>query len=151
LGGGWGKVLSHTCISATDSTERSDKMDSVSVKNLNDPNTWNRWIVGTPEDVPESSPFHSKQIQIAYVNNPEKGLLEKGTAHFHKPPIEEYYLVLEGTLKVKVENETISLKNMQILKVPSMKRHKITGYSLPLRYFTIRAPISTTQTRIAHK
>jgi mannose-6-phosphate isomerase-like protein (cupin superfamily) len=146
-----GKVLSHTRVSGTDSTEGSDKVDSVSVKDLNDPNTWNRWIVGTPEDVPESSPFYSKQIQIAYVNNPEKGLLEKGTEHFHKPPIEEYYLVLEGTLKVKVENETVILKNMQILKVPPMKLHKITGYSLPLRYFTIRAPISTTQTRIAHK
>jgi hypothetical protein len=34
---------------------RSDSMDSVSVKNLNDPSTWNRWIVGTLEDVPESS------------------------------------------------------------------------------------------------
>lgn len=124
-------------------------MDSVSVKDLNDPNTWNPWIVGTPEDFPESSPFFSKETQIAYVNNPEKGLLESGMEHFHKPPIEEYYLVLEGTLDVKVENEIIKVERMQILKVPPMKRHKITDYSLPLRYFTIRAPISTTETRIS--
>jgi mannose-6-phosphate isomerase-like protein (cupin superfamily) len=126
-------------------------MDSVAVLSLDDPSVWNRWIIGTPEEVPESSPFYSKQIQIAFVNNPEKGLLEKGIAHSHEPPIEEYYLLLEGTLDVKVEKEIISLKPMQILKVPPMKKHRIVSYSLPLRYFTIRAPISTRQTKIASK
>jgi mannose-6-phosphate isomerase-like protein (cupin superfamily) len=123
----------------------------VAVLNLNDPNTWNRWIVGTPEDVSESSPFYSEQIQIAFVNNPERGLLEKGKEHCHKPPIEEYYLVLEGTLKVKVQNETITLKPMQILKVPPMTQQKIIDYSIPIRFFTIRAPISTGKTKIASK
>lgn len=123
-------------------------MNRVKVKDLNDPDTWNRWVIGTPEDVSESSQFYSKQIQIAYVNNPEKGLLEKGKAHFHKPPIEEYYIVLEGALEVKVEEEIINVESMQILKVPPTKRHKITNYSLPLRFFTIRVPISTTETRI---
>ena len=126
-------------------------MDLAKVKDLNDPNNWNHWIVGTLDDVPVSSPFYSEQIQIAYVNNPEKGLLEKGKEHLHKPPIEEYYLVLEGTLKVEVENEIINVKSMQILKVPPMKRHKVTGYSLPLRFFTIRAPISKAENRISHK
>jgi mannose-6-phosphate isomerase-like protein (cupin superfamily) len=129
----------------------SDNMVSVAVLNLNDPNTWNRWIVGTPEDVSESSPFYSEQIQIAFVNNPERGLLEKGKEHCHKPPIEEYYLVLEGTLKVKVQKETFTLMPMQILKVPPMKRHKIIDYSIPIRFFTIRAPISMRETKIASK
>ena len=61
-------------------------MDSVAVLSLDDPSVWNRWIIGTPEEVPESSPFYSRQIQIAFVNNPEKGLLEKGIAHSHEPP-----------------------------------------------------------------
>jgi mannose-6-phosphate isomerase-like protein (cupin superfamily) len=126
-----------------------DKLNLAKVKDLNDPGTWNRWIIGTPDDVPETSPFYSRQIQIAYVNNPEKGLLEKGTRHFHKPPIEEYYLVLEGSLEIEVESEIFSVEPMQILKVPPMKRHKITGYSLPLRFFTIRTPISSTETRIS--
>jgi mannose-6-phosphate isomerase-like protein (cupin superfamily) len=131
--------------------EEGGKMASATVLNLSDPNTWNRWIVGTPEDVPESSPFYSEQIQIAFVKNPEKGLLEKGTEHSHNSPIEEYYLVFEGTLEVKVENEIFILEPMRILKVPPMKRHKIINYSLPLQYFTIRAPISTHQTKSSTK
>jgi mannose-6-phosphate isomerase-like protein (cupin superfamily) len=125
-------------------------MIPIAVLDLNKPDAWNRWIVGTPEDVPASSPFFSEQIQIAFVNNPEKSEFRKReTEHSHAPPIEEYYLVLKGTLKIKVENKTITLRPMQILKVPPLKRHKIIHYSLPVRWIIIRAPISTPQTKMA--
>ena len=136
------------CTVRNSRKRRVRKMVSVAVLDLSKPDAWNRWIIGTPEDVPESSPFFSEQIQIAFVNNPQKGVLEKETEHSHAPPIEEYYLVLEGTLKIEVESEVVTLKPMQILKVPPMKRHKITHYSLPVRWFIIRAPISTLQTKI---
>jgi len=123
-------------------------MVKVALLNLEAPKNRNRWIIGTPEDIPKTSPFYSEQIQIAYVKNPRKGLLEKGGEHSHTPPIEEYYLVLEGTLTVKVENKEITIKPNQILSIPPEKRHKITNYTLPLRCFTIRAPISTQKTKI---
>ncbi len=123
-------------------------MVRVALLDLEEPKNRNRWIIGTPEDIPKTSPFYSEQIQIAHVKNPRKGLLEKEEEHSHTPPIEEYYLVLEGTLTVKVENKEITIKPNQILTIPPEKRHKITNYTLPLRCFTIRAPISTQKTKI---
>ncbi|MDH5793768.1 MAG: cupin domain-containing protein [Candidatus Bathyarchaeota archaeon] len=122
-------------------------MVKVAVLDLNDPKNWNHWIIGTPTEVPESSPFYSEQIQIAHVKNLEKGILEKEPEHYHSPPIEEFYLVLRGILKVKVEDNIIVLKPKQILAIPPNKRHKILNYSLPIQFFTIRAPISTEKTK----
>jgi len=123
-------------------------MVKVALLDLEEQKNRNRWIIGTPEDIPKTSPFYSEQIQIAYVKNPQRGLLEKGEEHSHTSPIEEYYLVLEGTLTVKVENKEITIKPNQILSIPPEKLHKITNYTLPLRCFTIRAPISTQKTKI---
>jgi mannose-6-phosphate isomerase-like protein (cupin superfamily) len=123
-------------------------MVKVAILDLNDPKNCNRWIIGLPKEVPEGSPFYSEQIQIAYVKNLEKGIIEKEPEHYHTPPIEEFYLVLKGTLKVKVEDNTIVLKSKQILAIPPNKRHKILDYSLPIQFFTIRAPISTEKTKI---
>jgi mannose-6-phosphate isomerase-like protein (cupin superfamily) len=123
-------------------------MVKIALLNLEEPKNRNRWIIGTPEDIPKTSPFYSEQIQIAYVKNPQRGLLEKGEEHSHTSPIEEYYLVLEGTLTVKVEDKEITIKPNQILAIPPEKCHKITNFTLPLRCFTIRAPISTQKTKI---
>ncbi|NWG11078.1 cupin domain-containing protein [Candidatus Bathyarchaeota archaeon] len=123
-------------------------MVKVEVLNLNKPENINRWIVGGPPQVPEDSPFYSTQIQIAYVKNIQEGVLDKEPEHYHTSPIEEFYLVLKGTLKVKVENTIITIKPMQILAIPPKKRHKIVNHSQYLQYFTIRAPISTEKTKI---
>jgi len=124
-------------------------MVKVAVLDFNDQKNWNRWVIGTPHDVPRSSPFYSEQIQIAFVNNPEReDFLKIQVEHYHTSPIEEYFLVLQGALKVKVENTIIIVKPMQLLAVPPNKRHTIIGYSPPLRYFLIRAPISTEKTKI---
>ena len=124
-------------------------MVKVAVLDLNDQKNWNRWIVGTPDDVPKSSSFYSEQIQIVFVNNPEReNFLKIQVEHYHTPPIEEYFLVLQGTLKVKIEDTTITLKPMQLLAVPPNKSHTIIDYSPPLQYFLIRAPISTQKTKV---
>ena len=124
-------------------------MVKVAVLDLNDPKNRNRWIVGTPNQVPKSSPFYSEQIQIAYVNNPEREwFFNMQKEHLHTPPIEEYYLVLRGTLKVKVEDTVIVLKPMQLLTVPPNKRHTIIDYSSPLQYFLIRNSISGEKTKV---
>lgn len=124
-------------------------MVRVGVLDLSDPEKWNHWVIGTLREVPESSPFHSDQLQIKYNKNPEKEhFLKKEVEHWHTPPIEEYYLVLQGTLNVKVENEIFHIRPMQILSVPPNKRHKVIDFSLPIQYFTIRAPISSRRTKI---
>lgn len=127
-------------------------MVKIGVLDLNDPKKWNRWIVGTPEDVPKTSRFYSEQIQIAYVNNPEREwFLRMQKEHWHTPPIEEYFLVLQGTLKVKVEDTVIVLKPKQLLAVPPNKSHTIIDYSPPLQYFLIRSPISSEETKVENR
>jgi mannose-6-phosphate isomerase-like protein (cupin superfamily) len=124
-------------------------MVKVAVLDLNDQKNWNRWIVGTPDDAPKSSPFYSEQIQIVFVSNPEReNFLKIQVEHYHTPPIEEYFLVLQGTLKVEIEDTTITLKPMQLLAIPPNKSHTIIDYSPLLQYFLIRAPISTQKTKV---
>lgn len=124
-------------------------MVKVAILNLNDPKNQNRWIIGGPPDVPRTSSSYSDQVQIAFVNNPNReDFMKMQVEHYHTPPIEEYFLVLQGTLKVKIEDTTITIKPMQLLTVPPNKRHTILDYSPPLQYFLIRAPISTQKTKI---
>lgn len=110
---------------------------------LNDPKNCNRWIVGVPPQVPESSPFYSEQLQISYSKK-----LEKESEHWHTFPIEEYYLVLQGSLRVKVEDEIVNLRPMQLLAIPSRVRHKILDYAPDSEWFIIRAPISRKNTKV---
>ena len=127
----------------------SDTLVKIAVLDLNDAKNRNRWIIGTPSDVPKSSPFFSEQMQIAYVDNPEREWFFKmQKEHWHTSPIEEYYLVLRGTLKVKVEDAVIVLKPMQLLVVPPKKRHTIIDFSSPLRYFLIRNSIPGEKSKV---
>jgi mannose-6-phosphate isomerase-like protein (cupin superfamily) len=121
---------------------------TVTILDLNNPENINRWIIGGPPQVPKTSPSYSKQIQIAHIKNIQKGILEKEPEHYHTSPIEEFYIVLKGTLKVKVEEDIIAVKSMQILTIPPKTRHKIVDHSQKLHYFTVRAPISTEKTKI---
>ena len=123
-------------------------MVKVAILNLKDPENINSWIIGGPPQVPKDSPSYSEQIQIAHVKNIQKGILNKEPEHYHTSPIEEFYLVLKGALKVKVENDVITIKPMQILAIPPETHHKIVNHSQHLQYFTIRAPISTEKTKV---
>jgi mannose-6-phosphate isomerase-like protein (cupin superfamily) len=124
-------------------------MLSATIMNLRDPRNLNRWIVGTPPDVSASSEFYSEQIQIAHVKNPERKFFSSvQVEHWHTSPIEEYILLLEGTLKVKVDSDIITLEPMHLLKIPPKVPHKILDYSTPLQYFLLRTPISTAETKV---
>lgn len=116
---------------------------------LQDPNNLNRWIVGTPPDISKTSDFHSDQIQIAYVNNPERERFASfQVEHWHTPPIEEYILVIQGTVKIRIGDEIIIIEPLQLLKIPPKIPHKILDYTSPLQYFLIRTPISTEKTKV---
>jgi mannose-6-phosphate isomerase-like protein (cupin superfamily) len=124
-------------------------MVKVAVLDLKDPKKWNRWVIGTPEAIPRHSPFYSKQLQVMYNKSLEKeGSLENEVEHWHSPPIEEYYFVLQGTLKVKVEDVVINIGPMQILTVPPSKRHRVVDQSFPIEFLVFRAPISSKETKI---
>lgn len=123
-------------------------MVDVAILNLMNPENINRWIIGGPPQVPKDSQFYSEQIQIAYVKNIKEGILNKEPEHYHTSPIEEFYLVLKGILRMRVENDIITVKPMQILAMPPKTRHKIINHSQHLEYFTIRAPVSTEKTKI---
>ena len=125
------------------------KMVKVAVLDLKNSKNWNHWVIGTPDEVPKSSPFYSEQIQVRYDKSVEKeGNLQNEVEHSHTPPIEEYYFVLQGMLRVKVEDEVIDVKPMQILAVPPNKRHRVVDQSSPTEFLVFRAPISSGKTKI---
>ena len=116
---------------------------------LQNPENLNRWIVDTPPDVSRMSGFHSNQIQIAYVSNPERERFASfQVEHWHTPPIEEYILVLQGAVKIRIGDEITTIEPMQLLKIPSKIPHKILDFTPPLQYFLIRTPISTERTKV---
>jgi len=98
----------------------------------------NRWIVGTPPAIQESSPFYSKWIQISYTNTKDQ-IPENEELHVHRSS-EEYYLVTKGALRVTVGKRNLLVGSMQLLRVPKEVPHKITKHILPLTFFTIRVP-----------
>jgi mannose-6-phosphate isomerase-like protein (cupin superfamily) len=124
-------------------------MVDVAVLDLKDPKKWNHWVIGTPEEVAKTSPFYSEQLQVRYNKNLEKTeTLRDEVEHRHTPPIEEYYFVLNGTLKVKVEDDIIEVEPMQILAVPPNKLHRVVDQSFPSEVLVFRAPISSRKTKI---
>lgn len=124
-------------------------MVKVAILDLKDPEKQNRWVIGTPEEVPKSSPFYSEQLQVRYNRSLEKEYPPQNEVeHWHTPPIEEYYFVLKGALKVKVEDVIIDVEPMQILAVPPSKRHKVVDQSFPSEFLVFRAPISSGKTKI---
>ena len=124
-------------------------MVKVAVLDLRDSTTWNHWVIGTRDEVPKSSPFYSEQLQVRYNKSTEnEDTLQNEVEHSHTPPIEEYYFVLQGMLRVKVEDEVIGVKPMQILAVPPNKRHRVVYQSSPAEFLVFRAPISSGKTKI---
>lgn len=100
---------------------------------------WNKWVIGTPEDVPESDECYSNQIQIKYNKGPR---FQAEQRHKHIRKIEEYYLVLKGRLVVEVEDKLYDLGRKQILAVPPEHCHMVVRFSNAAEYLVIRAPIS---------
>lgn len=103
----------------------------------------NTWILGTPDAVDVYSPGFSPSIQIKYNKEPcKKTHLKNETYHKHLENIVECYLVLNGWLKLLIENEEHCLKEREIIRVPSHHCHKVIDYSNDVEYMTIRAPAS---------
>ena len=124
-------------------------MVKVAVLKLDDPKNSNRWVIGTPNSVPIDSPFYSEQLQLNHRTNPErKSFLEKEKKHYHKPPIEEFYFVLKGILKVEIEDNVTIVKRREILTVPSGKCHRIKWFSKKVEFIVFRSSSSMDKDKI---
>jgi mannose-6-phosphate isomerase-like protein (cupin superfamily) len=123
-------------------------MVEIAVIKLDDSEKWNRWIIGTPPNVPRNSQFYSEQIQVSHMKNPDrKKFLDKEKEHAHKSPIEEFYFVLEGSLEVEIEDKVVTVNPREILTVPPEKRHNIKDFSDEVEFLVFRVPISTGETK----
>ena len=124
-------------------------MVSVSCLELRNSQLVNTWVIGTPPAVSDSKRF-STQIQIKYNSSKEKPIDRSGeTYHRHIGSIEEYYLVLEGSLTLIVGGKPFQVRERELFAVPAHTCHKVTHFSDPVEYLTIRAPHSTEQTKVA--
>ena len=93
---------------------------------LDEPTAKNRWIVGTSPAVKKKSPFYSDHLQINHVKEPEKeAFFCKEQKHSHGFPIQEIYLVLNGTLKLEIENQIVTINSRELLIVPPGSIHQI--------------------------
>jgi mannose-6-phosphate isomerase-like protein (cupin superfamily) len=109
----------------------------------------NRWIIGSPPAVPESSRFSSRVIQVNYQKQPSKKELLKGEKrHSHPQPIEEFYLVLRGSIEVEVGKETLAVGERQILCVSPDECHRVVDLSDDAEFLVFRAPLSTDETKV---
>ena len=125
-------------------------MVKVIVVNLDERKNWNKWVIGTAPAVPEDSSCHSNQIQVSHVKNPAEGLRNE-KKHFHKSPIEEYYLVLMGQLEVEVDDKIVALGAKELLAVPPNVFHKVCNFSIDVEFLVMRAPASTNETKVTAK
>ena len=95
------------------------------------------WIIGTPPAVPSDSAGSSKSLQIAYTDTHRVE-----SFHRHTGEIEECYIVLKGSIRLKVKDSIHTLTEMTMIRVPPKMCHKIIEFSEDAAYLTIRAPLS---------
>ena len=85
--------------------------------------------------------YNSDFMSMRY-NETEKGWTEADPyLHYHKEA-EEYYISLEGSLIVQIDNSFIKLEPHQLLKVNPKVPHGVVNVETPFRGFTIRVPSS---------
>ncbi|RQG95438.1 cupin domain-containing protein [Natrarchaeobius chitinivorans] len=66
---------------------------------------------------------------------------ERGPRHYHNPPGEEYYLILDGKLDIHMEDEIVEAGPGTILYTPSNKEHYPENtYDEPAYLLSVSAP-----------
>lgn len=104
--------------------------------NLSELKECDRWLFGKGEA------FYNSDFMSLHYNETDKGWTETDPyLHYHRTA-EEYYISLEGSLTVQVENSFIKIEPYQLLKVNSKVPHGVVSVETPFRGFTIRVPMS---------
>ena len=99
----------------------------------------NCWLFGVG-----SVRFASAQLTFAYLNFPtveeaSAGIGTRHRLHLHKRSW-EYYVVLQGTKTLQIENEIVEIRPGEILEVPPQLKHTLYGRQAPYEGFTFRVP-----------
>ena len=100
----------------------------------------NCWLLGA-----DRARFPSSHLIFAYLNfrTHEKakagaGLLHR--LHYHQDSW-EYYLVLQGSKTIRIENEMVTLRPGDLLETPPGVRHTVVERQAPYEGITFRVPI----------
>jgi len=108
----------------------------------------NKWIFGSPPEIKEGSYFNSNVMQVKYIKNPTKDDNILNDLHYHTDNIEEFYLVLNGSLIIEVDNKSYNLKQKEILRIPPKIKHKLCSYSDDIELLIFRAPPSREKNKV---
>jgi mannose-6-phosphate isomerase-like protein (cupin superfamily) len=100
----------------------------------------NCWLIGYG-----AARFPSSHLILAYLDFPtveaaNAGIGSRHRLHLHQESW-EYYVVLEGTKTLRVEDELVTLKAGEMLEVPPGVRHTLYARQAPYQGFTMRVPI----------
>lgn len=71
--------------------------------------------------------YWSPKVVAAVDDNYVKVAKVKGEFTWHDHEEDEFFMVLEGTLNIAMENETVTLKRGEVYVVPKGVRHKPTA------------------------
>jgi mannose-6-phosphate isomerase-like protein (cupin superfamily) len=100
----------------------------------------NCWLIGYG-----AARFPSAHLILAYLDFPtveaaNAGIGSRHRLHLHQASW-EYYVVLEGTKTLRVEDELVTIEAGEMLEVPPGVRHTLHSRQAPYQGFTLRVPI----------
>jgi len=100
----------------------------------------NCWLIGLGE-----TRLRSAHLSLAYLDFPTYEAANAGLGTRHRPHLHqrswEYYVVLEGTKTLLIEDQQVTLEPGELLEVPPGVKHTLYGRQAPYRGFTFRVPV----------
>ncbi|MFQ6074508.1 MAG: cupin domain-containing protein [Candidatus Bathyarchaeia archaeon] len=93
------------------------------------------WVVGSQQ--PKGSDRYSERIQIGFNQSDEPWVDD--APHLHTDS-EEWYIVLRGSLKIRVGGQVVSVGPREVLGVKANTPHRIIGGEGPIEEFSVRTP-----------
>ena len=107
---------------------------------LTDPRNQDCWLVGLGQ-----ARFRSAHLSLAYLDfrtheEANAGLGTRHRLHLHRESW-EYYVVLEGTKTLRVEDQELTLQPGELLEVPPGVKHTLNSRQAPYKGFTFRVPV----------
>jgi mannose-6-phosphate isomerase-like protein (cupin superfamily) len=107
---------------------------------LGNPRNQNCWLIGLGE-----ARLRSMSLSLAYLDFPtheqaNAGLGTRHRLHLHERSW-EYYIVLEGTKTLLIEDRRVMLEPGELLEVPPGVKHTLYGRQAPYKGFTFRVPV----------